>query len=471
MSDFIPISQFDNQFAEARAKQLANAQTQQGMNTQNQIAQGFPAFLSYLTQQQGQQTQGQPAPQPPMPGQPSVPSAPPMGIPPSNGQMPPMSAPGQAPVPPPSPTGMPPMGSGSPPVNAFGSNVIQNAATPQGGGQGPGLSRIPPQQPQMPQQAPAPQGGQQAGYDLPTVVKAMQQAYPNADGKTLMGLLQTINPLILTPAAKAQLETLKLQNSRENTLDRLGTEQRGQDIRSNTDIQNTNTRVGAEQRGQDIRADTAKTVAGLNGTGDKDQDFINDMAKMYGAYGPSALTGLPKGTRAAVEKAAMDQGVTPDTLQKNLAGNKASNSEATVVGNRAGGVALAQQEAIAYAPRVKELAAQLGQGKLRDVNSFSNLIKLHTNDPDLLDLQAGITEFVNQWARASTGRNPTRYSTEEFASRLDAAQGSGGINSVVDEALRQMQSNKGAAQKTMQDLGNSGGGNSGSSNSDPLGIR
>lgn len=369
-----PMYQIAEGYANAAAKNMQNQQNLYDMHAQREADSALPQILMGLA---GGSTN---SPNTPSPGQPSMPSQPP--------QMPPMGAPApQPPVPPPSPTGMPPPGGAMPGLNDFGANTLQNAASPSGG---PNVTRMPPMPPQQPQQSP---GGQQGGYDLPTLIGTIKQQYPNISGAALRNMITTLNPIILSPAAKAQQQMLKDMIT-----------MRGQDVRADT-----------QTRGQDLRY----------GTGNSDSSYIQDMAQMYGKYGPQALAGLPPGTRMAVEKAAMGQGVTPDSLQQNLATNKGQMSAEVTSGHQVGALATAQNEFNKNAGPAIQASNAVPRSTWLAIGASQNWLKQQTNDPNLKAFQAYNEELINTWAR-SVGGGKARQSDiargEEILSRASSPE-------------------------------------------------
>lgn len=91
-------------------------------------------------------------------------------------------------------------------IQSLTGGVGSHQAAQQGGGVGPQLEMTG-------------GGGQQdvmgnmQGYDLPHVVDIIRQRYPNISGGALRSLLTTINPIILTPQARQQLQLLKYQQA------------------------------------------------------------------------------------------------------------------------------------------------------------------------------------------------------------------------------------------------------------------
>lgn len=380
---------------------------------------------------------GQPAPNPtapaaPPPGQASMPGTPNMmPMPPQGGGGPPMNptAPAASQVPPGSipPMGAPPMpgGGGAPPIQG-----MQRPPMPPPPGGQPPMGGAPPAPQGQPGGMPQPGGGQGNGaITWKSIGAAIKQQNPQATGGQVMAAIDRLTPM-MSAQSKAEWDQFKL--SMQSQLKEQGLQQQ---------LQIANQKNETNQRGQNMKY------------GNVSQDDLGSLVSSYQQFGSQALTSQPAAIKRAVMALSEAQGVTPQQIQDRLSKNKGENAEAGAIGNRAGGIAVAQQEAINYAPRVKQLFTQLGKDDLNGINKFTNLIDYQGNDPKILTLQAGLTEFVNQWARASTGRNPTRYSTEEFASKLDAAMGSKGGPAVVDEALKQMKSNKSAAETAMDNIG------------------
>ena len=174
-----PATEVGLQQAKLRALRDANNQSQYAFRAQIGADQALPGILMGLGG--GQSMSGA---QTPAPGQASTPFA---QTPPQGNPMP-----------------QPPQSAGG----GQGGGPNLSVMPPMAGG-GPG--QAPQSAPQTPPQGAGggqpPQGG---GYDLPSVVKIIQQQYPNIDGAALRNILTTINPLILTPQAKMQLEQMKM---------------------------------------------------------------------------------------------------------------------------------------------------------------------------------------------------------------------------------------------------------------------
>ena len=105
--------------------------------------------------------------------------------------------------------------SGPPTMTPMGAPM----GSPSPSGPGPQMSAIPPQAPQA---SPPPSGGAGPqlspmqssfqGYELPDLIRAIQQQAPGISGEGLKQVLSTLNPVMLSPAAKAQLAYFRAMN-------------------------------------------------------------------------------------------------------------------------------------------------------------------------------------------------------------------------------------------------------------------
>jgi hypothetical protein len=187
-------------------QQLQNAiqEQQYDFNAQKKADDALPSILMGLGQG-GTMPMPSGGQQPPMPGQPSMPQQPtgPQGAP--QGGPPPQQPPQMPPQ-----MAMPSSGVSRMPSTAMPSTAMPSTPPPMPQGAGPNIQ--PMDQQQAPQGSSMPQvPGATPGYDLPSVIQAIKQNYPNIDGAALRKMLTTINPLILTPQARAQLQAMKMQ--------------------------------------------------------------------------------------------------------------------------------------------------------------------------------------------------------------------------------------------------------------------
>ncbi|MDE2097901.1 MAG: hypothetical protein KGL39_11680 [Patescibacteria group bacterium] len=162
-----PISEYDLGFARARAANLQNNQTYYDAANQMQADNMLPSLMMGLSSAQTSQNPSQaPAPQP---GQASTPST---GSAPSISRMAPQAAPQQA-------------------------------------------------SPQQPSGQPTAQ--QMGGYDLNTVIGMVKNQYPNISGGALRAVLNSMNPYLLTPKARLEIQQMNIMAQR------LGIEQQNAD--------------------------------------------------------------------------------------------------------------------------------------------------------------------------------------------------------------------------------------------------
>lgn len=425
---YVPMSQTSANWAKVLADRQASTQKAYDFNAQQQADQALPNILFSLGQQNQQQQQG--AQQPDMGSAPSQMGAAPITPVQGPQQIPPIGA-----------SQLTPPGQGGPQISRMNPGAIQPPTVPQMASAGADIQRLNPGPP-MPQEQP--QGGQNPGqqnpsgatpgYDLPSVVQAIKSQYPNIGGAALRNMMTTLNPLILTPAARAQLQMMKQQETHNNLMERLAVTERGQDIRNS-----------AQTRGQDMRY----------GLGNLDPDTTEFLSNMYQKFGPSALAGLPMGMRAQIEKTAAQQGTTPEKIMQNLVQNKAQLSQATAVGQRAGNVEVAGAEAVKLAPQVIKASNAVPRDQWKQISNINNFLAAQQSDPKLAQLQVQIREFISVWARASTGKNPTVESLKTGADLLSAAQSQEAFAGVVNVMQNQIKSNYKAAKGAMagQDLG------------------
>lgn len=177
----------------------------------------------------------------------------------------------------------PPQQAPTPAINApGGAGGMPPAAPPAGAGaqpQGPGTVTPGPASPFSGTSPPAGGGGMMGGMSIPQLAAVIKQRNPGIDPGTLFQAVKQAEAL-LNPEAKMSL-ALMLQNQKLSTQlqelqSRLGTQERGQDIRAETAKETTGARVGAQERGQDIRAATAKeTTAERVGAQERGQDITS----------------------------------------------------------------------------------------------------------------------------------------------------------------------------------------------------
>jgi len=435
---YVPMAQTSAAWAKVLADRQAATQNAYNFNAQQQADNALPGILFSLGQQNQQQQQG------------ALPDA--GGALPQMGTAPVTPVQGPQDIPPIGASQLPPTGQGGAAIYRMNPAAVPPPTVPQMASAGADIQRLNPVPP-APQEAP--QGGQNPGqnptgatpgYDLPSVVQAIKSQYPNIGGAALRNMLTTLNPLILTPAARAQLQMMKQQEAHNNLMERLAVTERGQDIRN-----------AAQTRGQDMRY----------GLGNLDPDTTEFLSNMYQKFGPSALAGLPMGMRAQIEKAAAQAGTTPEGIMQNLAQNKAQLSQATAVGQRAGNVEVAGAEAVKLAPQVIKASNAVPRDQWKQISNINNFLASQQSDPKLAQLQVQIREFISVWARASTGKNPTVESLKTGADLLSAAQSQEAFAGVVNVMQNQIKSNYKAAKGAIagQDLGepdwNNGGAGAG----------
>ena len=428
---YVPMSETSQAWARVLADRQASTQKAYDFNAQQQADQALPNILFSLGQQNQQQQQG--AQQPDIGSAPSQMGAAPVTPVQGSQQIPPIGA-----------SQLTPPGQGGPQISRMNPGAIQPPTVPHMASAGADIQRLNPGPPMPQEQSQGRQNpGQQLpsgatpGYDLPSVVQAIKSQYPNIGGAALRNMLTTLNPLILTPAARAQLQMMKQQEAHNNLMERLAVTERGQDTRYDSttrgqDMRNDSTTRGQDMRndsttrGQDMRNDTQRRGQDMRQGAGADEDKVNaavEYAKQFG------IGSIPAWLKPAVMERLNKDGAIKD-IPKNIADNAGlktgEQTKEKVLAQQKTQITLASNILDKSLPSLMDAAKKLGLGENIDFNSLANFAKRHMSSADYANFSTQLRAVASDYSAViNRGQRTTVHSDEEALKILPSGAGMG----------------------------------------------
>lgn len=125
-----------------------------------------------------------------------------------------------------------------------------------------------------------------------------------------------------------------------------------------------------------------------------------------------------------------------------------------VLQNRAAGLELAENEAVSLLPRVREASAKVSRTQYPNINALINAAKKGTGGTDVIKLGIAVESLVPVYARVL---KPTGQIAQGDMARahdiLDKAWSDGQINAALDQMQVELDSARGALDKTLEEYG------------------
>lgn len=193
-------------------------------------------------------------------------------------------------------------------------------------------------------------------------------------------------------------------------------------------------------------------------------DAIDFMAQQLNAGNTTVLTNLGRGQQGAANVVAVRERAAEMARNKDMSPQDVNANAAQFGGQRAGANALGRQlaqtegaieQATATSARVIEISEKIPRTEFKTLNQIMLAAERGTGGEDAVRLRVAVNTLVQNYARALSagGTRTTDSARHEAQSLLEEGYSKGQMRAVVDQMLKEMDSEKQGAKKAIQNWG------------------